>query len=81
MCIGEISAARRRASHERYERRFNRYRAGTEPEYDPDEEAAAARKLAEEEERIAREHDMCPGWSYDEFKKDMARRWAERRRT
>jgi hypothetical protein len=78
--VNEISAACRRASHERCERRFNRCRAGVEPEYDPNVEAAAARELADEEERIARERDMCSGWSYDEFKKDMARRWAERRR-
>ena len=28
-------------------------------------QAEADRKLADEEERIAREHDMYPGFSYD----------------
>lgn len=76
----EIREARRRAGEERYDRGFERYRAGIEPKYDPEVEAEAARKLADEEERIARRYDMCPGWSSDEFDMDMKRRWAERRR-
>ncbi len=72
---GEISAARRRARHERAEQRFKRYRSGA-PEIDPEAEAEADRKLAAEEERIAREFGMCLGWKYDEFTEDMARRGA-----
>ena len=50
-------------------------------ELDPDVEAAAARRLADEEESIARKHDMCPGWRYDEHQKKWERMWRERRRT
>jgi hypothetical protein len=50
-----IAEARRRAGWERYDRQFG----GREP--NPEVEAEATRKLADEEERIAREHDMCPG--------------------
>ena len=46
----------------------------------PEIEAEAARKLAEEEESIARKHEMCPGWSYDEFERDYRQAWRERRR-
>jgi hypothetical protein len=74
---GEIREARRRARHERAEQRFKRYRSGA-PEIDPEAEAEADRKLAAEEERIAREFGRCLGWKYDEFTEDMARRWHER---
>ena len=43
-------------------------------------QAEADRKPADEEERIARLFGMCPGWNYDEFREDFARRWRERRR-
>ena len=71
---GEIWEARRRARHERHEQRFKRYRSGA-PEIDPEAEAEADRKLAAEEERIARKFGVCLGWKYDEFTEDMARRW------
>jgi hypothetical protein len=73
-----IRAVRRRAREERRERDFDAMRH--KRALDPEIEAEAARKLAEEEERIARRHDMCPGWSLDGFEQDKARRWAERRR-
>ncbi len=72
---GEVRDARRRARRERNERYGDGSRA-----LDPEAEAAAARRLADEEERIAREHDMCPGWTYDEHRKEWERLWAERRR-
>jgi hypothetical protein len=75
VAAGEIRDARRRARSERNERS----RFGLR-ELDPDVEAAAARKLSDEEKRIARERGMQPDWSVDEFTQDMARRWAERRR-
>jgi hypothetical protein len=69
-----IAEARKRASWESNERNVRR------EEPDPEVEAAAAQELAAEEERIAREHDMCPGWSYDEFERDYHQAWRERRR-
>jgi hypothetical protein len=59
-----IRNAREKASWEPYERNVRR------KEPNPVVEAEAARKLAEEEESIARKHDMCPGWTYDEFQRD-----------
>jgi hypothetical protein len=72
-----IRAARKRASWETYERDFDNLRHKREP--NSEIEAEAARKLAEEEERIARKFDMAPGWSVDEFEKDLARGWRERK--
>ena len=46
---GEIMDARKRASSARYERRFERSKARSETELDPEVEAKAARRLAEEE--------------------------------
>jgi hypothetical protein len=68
-----IRNARKKASWERYKRSF----PGKEP--DPEVEAEAARKLAEEEEGIARKFDMCPGGSYDEHQKGYRQAWRERR--
>jgi hypothetical protein len=69
-----VRDARKKASWERYERNF----PGKQP--DPVIEAEAARKLAQEEEGIARKFDMCPGWSYDEHQKGYRQAWRERRR-
>ena len=70
---GEIKDARRRASEEQYERGFARYRVGLKPEHDPEVEAAAARRLAEEEAAIARRYDMPPGWAVEEDDKAFAK--------
>ena len=56
----EIEDARARFRHERFERGGGYYRLPLDPEV----EAAEAKKLAAEEEAIARKYDMCPGWTY-----------------
>jgi hypothetical protein len=66
-----VRKARDRAGQARYERRRRS---------DPEIEAEAIRQLAAEEEAIARKHDMCPGWTYDEFVADMAQLRAARDR-
>ncbi len=76
----EIKAARKRESWERYERGFARMMAKLKPEHDPEVEAAAARRLAEEEEAIARKYDMLPDWSADQYSKDFYKELARRRR-
>jgi hypothetical protein len=73
-----IQEARKNASWEAYERNFDDMRHKRTP--NPEIEAEAARKLAEEEESIARQHDMCPGWSCDELERDYQQAWRERRR-
>lgn len=42
-------------------------------------EAEATRRLADEEEAIARRYGMIPGFSYDEFRADLARIRREQR--
>jgi hypothetical protein len=70
---GEIQDARRRARAERNERS----RHGLRP-LDPNVEAKAARRLADEEGRIARERGLYEGWSYDQHRADMDRLWRDR---
>jgi hypothetical protein len=73
-----IREARQRFKTERGERQGeNLLRKG---KFDPEIKAEATRRLADEEERIARQHDMCPGWSYDAWKADYQRAWRERNR-
>ena len=55
----EFASADPPASRERYEREFENMRR--KREQDPAIEAAAARRLAAEEEAIARRYGMCPG--------------------
>jgi hypothetical protein len=66
-----VRKARDRAGQARYER-------CRRP--DPEVEAEAIRQLAAEEEAIARKHDMCPGWTYDEDQKETERLRQERRK-
>jgi hypothetical protein len=73
---GEIQAARRRAREERRERDFDAMRC--KRTLDPEIEAEAARRLAAEEERIARERGMWPGWNYDEHREEFDRLWRDR---
>ena len=44
---------------------------------DPDVEAEAARRPADEEERFARERGLYEGWSYDQHRADMDRLWRD----
>jgi hypothetical protein len=72
-----ISEARKKAGWESYERDFA-YRIHKRAP-DPAAEAEAAKRLADEEEAIARRYGMCPGWSADEFERDYQQAWRERR--
>jgi hypothetical protein len=74
----ETQETRRRFKDERYEREAAVRRRKRDP--DPAAEIEADRRLAAEEERIARKHDMIPGWSADEFERDYYQAWRERRR-
>jgi hypothetical protein len=69
-----IREARKKGRLEAWERNVRR------KEPDPEVEAEATKKLAEDEESIARKYDMCPGFSFDEFEADLARMRRERRR-
>jgi hypothetical protein len=65
-----IREARKAASRARSQRNAPNRTAAPEVE--------ATQRLVEEEELIARKFDMCPGWSYDEFERDVARLQQER---
>jgi hypothetical protein len=69
-----IREAREQAGVKRYDRRL---RSRTS---DPAIEAEAARRLAGEEEAIARRFDLCPDWNADEYEKDIERLRQERRK-
>jgi hypothetical protein len=72
-----IREARQRLKSERGERQCENLLR--KREFDPEIEAEATRRLADEEERIARQQDMCPGRSYDAWEADYQRAWRERR--
>jgi hypothetical protein len=72
--VNAIAEARKRAGWERYERNS----PGRTP--DPEVEAEAIRRLADEEESIARKYYMPPNWSCDEFERGYHQDWRERRR-